>query len=79
MGYNDWADLLPLTADGTGDAYLKRIIDISSHSKHAGDEQPHLSKDDKRVLGYLLGTMANKKYEFSERYRMTVKEDAQNG
>lgn len=79
MGYNDWADLLPLTADGTGDAYLKRIIDISSHSKHAGDEQPHLSKDDKRVLGYLLGIMANKKYEFSERYRMTVKEDAQNG
>ncbi|AEI38627.1 AAA family ATPase [Zymomonas mobilis] len=74
MGYEDWADLLPHTADGTSDAYLKRVVDISSHSKHAGDEQPQLSKDDKRVLGYLLGETANKKYEFAARYRMIVEE-----
>lgn len=79
MGYEDWADLLPRTAEGTSDAYLKRIVDISSHSKHAGDEQPQLSKDDKRVLGYLLSETANKKYEFAERYRMIVKEEAKNG
>lgn len=79
MGYEDWADLLPETTDGTNDAYLKRIVDISSHSKHAGDEHAQLSKDDKRVLKYLLGATANKKYEFSERYRMIVKEEAQNG
>lgn len=79
MGYEDWADLLPQTTDGTSDAYLKRIVDISSHSKHAGDEQPQLSKDDKRVLGYLLNETANKKFEFAERYRMIVKEEAQNG
>ena len=79
MGYEDWADLLPQTVDGTSDAYLKRIVDISSHSKHAGDEQPQLSKDDKRVLGYLLSETANKKYEFAERYRMLVKEEAKNG
>lgn len=72
MGYEDWADLLPKTADGTNDAYLKRVVDISSHSKHAGEEQPQLSKDEKRVLGYLLGETANKKYEFAERYRMIV-------
>ena len=79
MGYEDWADLLPRTTDGTNDAYLKRIVDISSHSKHAGDEQPHLSKDDKRVLGYLLSETANKKYEFADRYRMLGKEGAKNG
>lgn len=78
MGYEDWADLLPQAADGTNDAYLKRIIDISSHSKHAGDEQPQLSKDDKRVLRYLLSETANKKYEFAERYRMVVKAEAKN-
>lgn len=79
MGYEDWADLLPRTTDGTNDAYLKRIVDISSHSKHAGDEQPHLSRDDKRVLGYLLSETANKKYEFADRYRMLGKEGAKNG
>jgi len=79
MGYEDWADLLPQTAAGTKDAYLKRIVDISSHSKHAGDEQPQLSNDDKRVLGYLLSETANKKYEFAERYRVLVKEEAKDG
>lgn len=74
MGYEDWADLLPHTADGTNDAYLKRVVDISSHSKPAGDEQPHLSNDEKRVLRYLLGETANKKYVFAERYRMIAKE-----
>ena len=79
MGYTEWADLLPQTTDGTNDAYLKRIVDISSHSKHAGDEQTQLSKDDKRVLGYLLSETANKKYMFAERYRMFVEEEANNG
>lgn len=78
LGYEDWSDLLPKTADGTNDAYLKRIVDISSHSKHAGDEHSELSKDDKRVLGFLLGATANNKYEFPERYRVALKEDAQN-
>lgn len=74
MGYEDWADLLPYTADRTSEAYFKRVVDISSHSKHAGEEQPQLSKDEKRVLGYLLGETANKKYEFAARYRMIVEE-----
>ncbi|WP_406240189.1 AAA family ATPase (plasmid) [Acetobacter orientalis] len=74
MGYEDWADLLPRTTDGTRDAYLKRVVDISSHSKHAGDEQPQLSKDEKRILGYLLRETANKQYEFAKRYRMIVEE-----
>lgn len=75
LGYDDWADLLPKTADGTSDAYLKRIVDISSHSKHSGYELSELSQDDKRVLGFLLSATANKQYEFPKKYQVDLKED----
>nr|WP_237072604.1 AAA family ATPase [Pseudaestuariivita rosea] len=77
LGYDDWSELLPKTADGTNDAYLKRIVDISSHSKHSGYELAELSQDDKRVLGFLLGATANKKYEFPDRYQVPLRDDAQ--
>lgn len=74
LGYDDWSDLLPRTADGSSDAYLKRIVDISSHSKHSGYELSELSQDDKRVLGFLLSATANKQFEFPKRYQMPQKE-----
>jgi hypothetical protein len=79
LGYDDWADLLPRTADGTSDPYLKRIVDISSHSKHSGYELSELSQDDKRVLKFLLINAANKQYVFPEKYRMALEEDHPNG
>ncbi|QEG37696.1 ATP-binding protein [Bythopirellula goksoeyrii] len=79
LGYDDWADLLPRTAEGTSDPYLKRIIDISSHSKHSGYELSELSQDDKRVLKFLLTDAANKQYVFPEKYRMALEEDHPNG
>lgn len=54
LGYDNWVDLLPLTTDGNPDSYVKRIINLSSHSKHSGDEIAELSEDDKRVLSYLM-------------------------
>ena len=54
LGYDNWVDLLPPAADGRSNPYEKRIINISSHSKHSGDEVTELSDDDKRVLEYLL-------------------------
>lgn len=75
LGYEEWSDLLPKTSDGTSDVYLKRIVDISSHSKHSGYELSQLSNDDKRVLGFLLSDTANKKYEFPKRYQVDLKED----
>lgn len=54
LGYDNWGDLLPPAADGRSNPYEKRIINISSHSKHSGDEVTELSDDDKRVLEYLL-------------------------
>lgn len=78
LGYENWGDLLPKTQDGSNDAYLKRIIDISSHSKHSGHELAELSQDEKRVLGYLLEQTANKAYQFPERYQV-IAEEAQDG
>lgn len=65
LGYNNWVDLLPKTADGSPDAYIKRILNLSSHSKHSGDEMAYLSDDDKRVIGYLMDTI-NNVYQFNE-------------
>ena len=54
LGYKNWGDLLPKTDDGSPNPYEARIINISSHSKHSGEEIADLTDDDKRVLGYLV-------------------------
>ena len=54
LGYENWGDLLFEITDGNPKPYETRIINISSHSKHSGDEVAELSDDDKRVLGRLF-------------------------
>ena len=54
LGYEKWGDLLPKTNDGKLNPYEARIINIFSHSKHAGEEVAVLTEDDKRVLNYLV-------------------------
>ncbi|NOT36882.1 MAG: AAA family ATPase [Saprospiraceae bacterium] len=51
LGYNKWEDLLP---QESREAYYKRIINLSSHSKHNGDEIAIVEENDKRVLGFLV-------------------------
>lgn len=63
LGYKKWGDLLPKTDDGKINPYEARIINISSHSKHAGEEVADLSEDDKRVLTYLVRQI-NEMYRF---------------
>lgn len=63
LGYKRWSDLLPPTDDGKLNPYEARIINISSHSKHAGEEVADLSEDDKRVLAYLVRQI-NEMYRF---------------
>lgn len=65
LGYNKWGDLLPRTEDGRANPYEARIINISSHSKHAGDEVAELTEDDKRVLKFLVNEF-NKTYHFHQ-------------
>ena len=62
LGYEKWGELLPKTDDGKPNPYETRIINISSHSKHAGEEVVALTDDDKRILNYLIK-------EISEMYR----------
>lgn len=54
LGYKRWEHLLPSTSDGGPNPYAKRIINFSSHSKHSAEEPPHLSPEEKKVLGYVV-------------------------
>jgi AAA domain len=63
LGYKKWGDLLPQNEDGQTNPYEARIINISSHSKHAGEEVSILTEDDKRVLRFLVNKI-NEKYHF---------------
>lgn len=51
LGYNKWRDLLP---QESREAYYNRIINLSSHSKHHGEEVSIVEENDKRVLGFLV-------------------------
>ena len=53
LGYDNWSELLPGN-QGERDSYHARIINISSHSKHHGEEVSALDERDKRVLGFLV-------------------------
>lgn len=53
LGYQQWGDLLE-PVRGERSAYERRMINLSSHSKHAGEEVVDLEEDDKRVLGLLV-------------------------
>lgn len=54
LGHQNWGELLPERTPGERDAYLSRIINISSHSKNANEEVFDITENDKRVLGYLM-------------------------
>jgi len=54
LGHKKWADLLPEVADGSANPYANRIVNIASHSKHAGDEVRDLSDPEKQMIRYLV-------------------------
>jgi wobble nucleotide-excising tRNase len=68
LGYENWGDLLPKIGDGRANPYEARMINISSHSKHAGEEVTELTEDDKRVLSYLVREI-NEMYRFKSSVR----------
>lgn len=66
LGYENWSSLLPNDSNNEKkNPYEARIINISSHSKHAYDESANLPEDDKRVLIYLVKRL-NENYHFNE-------------
>lgn len=52
LGFNNWEELLP---QESRQAYYNRIINLSSHSKHTGEEISIIEDNDKRVLSFLVG------------------------
>lgn len=61
LGYNKWEELLPQDARR---AYYNRIINLSSHSKHHGEEISIVEENDKRVLRYLINEVIIPIYHF---------------
>ncbi|MFA6832092.1 MAG: AAA family ATPase [Bacteroidaceae bacterium] len=61
LGYSKWEDLLPQESRS---AYYDRIINLSSHSKHSGEETSIIEENDKRVLKYLVGEVIIPTYHF---------------
>lgn len=70
LGYNKWRDLLP---EESREAYYNRIINLSSHSKHHGEEISILEENDKRVLGFLVGEI-KRMYSFKSNANPIVNE-----
>ncbi|MCP5162096.1 MAG: AAA family ATPase [Hahellaceae bacterium] len=67
LGYPRWEDLLNKTAEGLPDPFASRIMNLSSHSAHAGDEVTDVEDTDKEKLDvlvtYLTETYGFKKQE----------------
>jgi wobble nucleotide-excising tRNase len=71
LGHNKWEDLLP---QESREAYYRRIINLSSHSKHNGEEVSIVEENDKRVLGYLVGEI-KRMYSFKSSINNNINEE----
>jgi len=60
LGYKKWKELLP---EDARKAYFSRIINLSSHSYHHGEEVSAIDQNDKNVLNFLVNEV-KKGYSF---------------
>lgn len=61
IGYTNWEELLPQEARS---AYYRRILNLSGHSKHHGEESSIIEENDKRVLRFLINEVIIPTYHF---------------
>ena len=54
LGYSDWRDILPKTDKGGADPFANRVVNLSSHSAHAGEEVAEPEERDKEKLCELV-------------------------
>lgn len=71
LGYNKWEELLP---QESREAYYRRIINLSSHSKQHGEEVAIVEENDKRVLGFLVNEI-KRMYGFKPTVNTSTTED----
>lgn len=65
LGYSKWEELLPKMADKTPDPFANRLLNLSSHSAHAGDEVAEVQENDKTKFIELLDFLETE-YKFSK-------------
>jgi len=59
LGCDNWESLLPRSPDGNPDPYANRILNLSSHSAHAGEETGEVEANDKEKLEELVIFLSN--------------------
>lgn len=57
LGHDSWESLLPKGTDGNPDPFANRILNLSSHSAHAGEETGEVEENDKEKLKELVDFM----------------------
>jgi len=65
LGHNKWESLLPKAADGNPDPFANRILNLSSHSAHAGEETGEIEANDIEKLEELVNFLSSE-YGFRE-------------
>ncbi len=65
LGYNNWSALLPQTSNGNPDPFGNRLLNLSSHSAHAGEEMAEIEDNDKARLSELVDHLI-KTYHFRQ-------------
>jgi hypothetical protein len=65
LGYKGWVELLPNDDDGNPDPFAIRILNLSSHSAHAGEEISDVEENDKDKLRQLVDFLSNE-YKFRQ-------------
>ena len=67
LGYNYWPALLPKIAEDKPDPFANRILNLSSHSAHAGEEIADIEDKDREnlegLVNYLIQTYGFRKQE----------------
>ncbi len=64
LNYEDWGELISNTNLGDKEPYVKRILNITSHSKHSGNESRVLQEPEKRIFKRLVKEIL-KTYNFN--------------
>jgi hypothetical protein len=59
LGYLRWEDLLEKTTEGIPDPFANRILNLSSHSAHAGEEVAEIEESDKERISKLVSLLLN--------------------
>ena len=54
LNYDDWGELIRKTPLEDDTPYVKRILNITSHSKHSGEETRIIDEGDKRIFKRIL-------------------------